>query len=372
MTDFSLHLVPCGSGLHLSDVADLRDKGLPIPHNYKSWPLHHNPSSWLWCRALYPDGQLLAVFAIEISRSRALPGMRIARIERIGRSLHEGALPHIGAILKALAERLPRLLRLDVQVFDENRSRLDAYRESLRASGAHQLSHPRSYERTLVLPLGRSDIDLLAGFSARTRRNLRRFERQTQLAIESISDVHYADRIVKLHEDSFRRTGGQTPDIDVRGMLADAKISNESSLIGVFRRDLPAPQDLVAFGWGRLHGDYAVYDMAGAERGEMPSNFAPGAAVMWALIGWARDQGASWFDLGGITPPALSSADPRYGISVFKRGFSSNERNISCEFRFEPNRLAATLAKVTSGTLPFLRLSARIIGRMKRLPAPIP
>ena len=61
---------------------------------------------------------------------------------------------------------------------------------------------------------------------------------------------------------------------------------------------------------------------------------------------WAKSQGVTWFDFGGITVGTQGDPDdPLGGISDFKRYFSRDVVEVGEERVFEPRRLRAGLAR---------------------------
>ena len=70
--------------------------------------------------------------------------------------------------------------------------------------------------------------------------------------------------------------------------------------------------------------------------------------LAWELIRWAKRHGASFFDLGGVTPSTHTGPDPFQGISAFKRFFSKTEVTLGDEWVLEPSPLKAGLARVVT------------------------
>ncbi|HFD87776.1 MAG TPA: GNAT family N-acetyltransferase [Gammaproteobacteria bacterium] len=338
MTSFTLQLTPCGGTEHLADLASFRQQSLPIPHSYASWSLHHHLAEWVWVRACRPDGSLLCAFAVALHSSHAIPGMRIGRIEHFGGDLHQAAAPLAGQILAATARHLPRLLRLEVQLFDTDPEHRNQVSRLLCAAGGNPMPEPRSYSHTLRLDLTASTEEVLfKQLSSRMRRNLRKTAREADIHIEPISDNSLTARISRLHNDSFKRHSGSAPALDIPAMIRDSQAGSGSQLLGAFDHRRPAPDHLIAFAWATFHGDHATYEHAASEPVRNASAIAPGAALMWRLILWAREQGASWFDLGGTLPPNSPDDHPLQGIITFKQGFSNDRVKLSSEYVFEPH-----------------------------------
>lgn len=355
VNDIRVQLLPCGSEQHRSDLAYFRDRNLPVPHNYSTWPLSSTRASWTWCRVLNDDNSLLAAYAIELTPSRALPGTQIGRVERLGRALHADAIVSIGRVLAETARVVPRMQRLDVHLFDEDARRRARYSDSLLAAGAVARDEMIGYDRTLVLELGKSDEDLLAAFSASTRRNVRQICKKTDFSIAPIREAIYVDRIRQLARSAFGRTGATPAALDVEAMLADSIRDEESALFGVFHVGQQPPDNLVAFAWGRLHGDYVVYEAGAVQRGGDLRRLSPGYALVWSLMIWAREKGATWFDLGGTFEADHGPEHPLHGISSFKRGFSIRERIVAREFTFGSNSILSGIARIT-------RRAAEVLG----------
>lgn len=338
MTLFTLQLTPCGSKEHLADLASFRQRLLPIPHSYSSWSLHDRSAEWIWVRACGPDDSLLCAFAVALHASRAIPGMRIGRIEHFGGEFHQTATPVAGQILAASARSIPRLLRLEVHLFDIDPERRKQLARSLSTAGGNPMPEPRTYSHTLRFNLDTSnEAALFKQLSSRMRRNLRKTARQPDIHIEPIIDDSFTERISRLHSDSFKRHSGSAPTLNVPAMIEDAREGCTSLLLGAFNHRQSSCNRLIAFAWAAFHGDHATYEHAAAEPVRNASAIAPGAALMWQLILWAREQGASWFDLGGALPPGYPDDHPLRGIITFKQGFSNDLIELSGEYAFEPH-----------------------------------
>jgi hypothetical protein len=343
----SLHtvaVVECCTPQHSADLAALRLRGRAIPHDYCSWPQHCSDGSWLWCRVTDRDGELLTGFTVHLTDSLALPHTRIGRIERLGRDLHEEVSDSMGSILVQVAHLIPRLLRLDVRIFDENAARRRRLEKSLAAAGWTLLEHQRSYSHTLVLALGCSEAAVYKSFTTRVRSSMRK-ALQTPLLHYGAVEPIYAERIRELHTLTFERTGAQAPPLNVHAILGDSRDRQSSCLIGAFANEARAPRDLVAFAWARMHGDHAVLEATASERSALfRQHLSPGFGLVSHLIAWAIEHGALWMDLGGLSTANPTPRDPMRGIVEFKMRFSTDFREVATEWRLEPHPLLARAA----------------------------
>jgi hypothetical protein len=343
MRSYEVSLEKSGSPVHLADLKALCKRNLPVPHHYASWPLHSTSGTWVWTRVL-DAGSLINGFAIHLAPSRAIPGMRIGRVERLGRSLHQETAPVMGALLRAAARQIPRLLQLDVRVFDEDPLRRQQLCDSLRTTGWTSIEGQREYSHTLVLKLADSHLEVLRGFTTRVRRTIKKALGSPALRFGPISGITYADRIRYLHGLPFARTGGKPPLIDVEGILQDSMSGDTSLLIGAFARGRTPPTDLVALMWARLHGDHAILEINASERSELFRHLSPGFGLVSNLISWAVQRKSQWIDLGGLSTMEPCAEDPMRGVIEFKKRFSTDFREVSEEWRLEPSPLLARTA----------------------------
>ncbi|HEY6922440.1 MAG TPA: GNAT family N-acetyltransferase [Steroidobacteraceae bacterium] len=333
----------CCTPQHAADLAALKLRHRAIPHEYGSWPWHCNEGSWLWCRVTDRDGELVTGFAVNLTDSLALPHTRIGRIERLGRDLHEEVSDAMGSILIQVAHSIPRLLRLDVRVFDENPMRRQRLEHSLATAGWTLLEHQRSYSHTLVLALGCSEAEVRKSFTSRARSSMRK-ALETPLLRYGAIGATYAERLRELHTLTFERTGAPPPLLDVEAILRDSQDAQSSYLIGAFATDRAPPEDLVAFAWTRLHGDHGVLEITASERSALFRKLSPGFGLMAHLVAWALEHGLRWMDLGGLSTLDPAPTDPLRGIVEFKTRFSRDFREVASEWRLEPHPMLARAA----------------------------
>ena len=234
-----------------------------------------------------------------------------------------------------------RVLRLHLEVF--LRSGMPEMRQILTRYGFVP-AQPRSYRFTLTLPVNADDEVLLA-----TRKSLRKRLREAEKSgvfVTPLLDQQYAGRIADLQRIAMQRSGGTFRIPDWTRIL---RISTEhpelSCVVGMFPSALrTAPDDLMGFGWGCMHGDHAEYRAAGTA--DVPAEFRTVSVshpLLWHLIRWSRETGATWFDMGGITLHS-DSDDPLAGVSAAKRVFSETVKEVGEEWVLEPRPWKSRLA----------------------------
>jgi hypothetical protein len=278
-------------------------------------------------------------------------------VDCLGRTLHEEIASRTGEVVREAARQIPRLLRLDVRIFDENPTRRRVMSESFGATGWSPTARRRQYSHTLVLDLASSEPEALRCLSKGVRTTVRKALGSPLLRYAPVESEQYEDRIEHLYSLTFKRTGGVPPPIDIKGILRDSVGGKSSLLIGAFARDQRAPGDLVALAWGRLHGDYADLAVNASERTPLFTNsLSPGFGLMWHLFAWAIEHNARWMDLGGLTGTTPAPEDPLRGIVEFKMRFSRDFREVAEEWQLEPH-------PVLSGAASAARRMVKLVQR---------
>jgi hypothetical protein len=340
-----IQLVNCGSDTHLTDVIYLRERGFALPHQYVGWCLQSQPKTWKWCRAIDEDNNLITGFAISINNSKAMPGAKIGRIERFGRALHAQLNIDPGYLLTQIIKGIPNLIRLVVEIYDEDEERRSSLIKKIEMAGAQRPHLARQYSSTLFVDLKESDEQLLKSLGQHTRRAIASTKKRGGI-VHKIDGKNYINRMKVILDQTFQRTGGTIPpDIDFDAMCREAVDGLNSLLVGVFWPGRSSPQDLVAFAWARHHGDIVCYDVAASERAEDIGSTPLMYILFWELFHWARQRNALWVDLGGVINPDESPDHPLYGISAFKRRLSKDERIVGAELWFEPVTILSLMAK---------------------------
>jgi GNAT acetyltransferase-like protein len=326
----------------------LHASGFPLPMtDYGEWSESLGHTTW-FLGIENEAGLCRGGLAIRVHPSRALPGFRILRVERLGANVDPSAYDATFEALARIARTSGRILRLHVETFSADAGTLARMGDAARAAGLLPSAAPRCYGPTSLIDLAREVPAILAGFNATARQNIRAVGK-FPVAIRPVTDPALIPRMDELLRDTMQRTGGHTPPREWQGILPySAAHPDRSRVIGLFRTDRPEPESLMAYAWGCCHGDHVQYSTAASTRAaDLRLPMAYGLA--WDLMQWGHAQGAKLFDFGGITEGTQGGADPLGGISDFKRYFKGSYAVVGAEWELEPRPAAARLARFLRG-----------------------
>jgi hypothetical protein len=304
-------------------------------------PVAQAQQSWM-IAATGGDNVIEAACVARVYRS-SIPFHRIFRVERL-------AIPPVPALtavmrgVAACAERIPRVIRAHVELFDLSGSRRGDTAAAATGAGFAHWDSPRGYVRTAVMDLRADAETLLGGLHPTARRHVRSVSRHP-VEVRVIGPDFPAPVLQRLLDETMSRTGGKLahkPWADILGL--SARRPDLSRVIGLFRTDTDDPSALLGFAWGCHHQDHAHYAAAASTRRtelRVPILYP----LAWDLILWARLHGAVIFDFGGITMGALGSDDPLGGISDFKRRFTDHVVEVGSEWAYEPRTMSSRAAR---------------------------
>lgn len=334
------------------------DTILPLVHRH-AWAAAQ-PANSLLLLPVYDDTRkLITVVAVQRDLSRVLPGHAFLRVQRFGHGWPaETWAPAIEA-LAALAKRDRRVLRLSMEVF--LRDGHDTMREVLRRNG-FQPAPPRSYRHTLTMDLRPTEEEILTPLKS-LRKRLKEVEK-INAAVVPLEDGRYAERLTSLQRQAMQRSGGSFRVADWPRLLQlSAQHPELSRIVGLFpSAEETAPEQMYGFAWGCMHGDHAEYRAAGtAELSGTIHRLPVSYPLLWNLVRWAKTNGSSWMDLGGVTVQE-GGDDQLAGISAFKSTFSHTLEEVGEEWMLEPHPLRSGLARGLSSLvakMPSMRKPAK-------------
>ena len=326
---------------------------LPLPHR-STWARAFGSAGSWFVGVRDASGKCTFGFAVEVAQSRALPGHCLLRVKRFGAALTTEATTAGLRALVHFSRHQRRILRLYVEVFSPDpdvRNTIASLATSLKF---HQVQVQCSYRNTVVVDLT-PDVSEIFSFLTRSARRNIRSPGKKGFETYAITDPVYAEKMDALQEETMARTGGQYQKQDwARIVEFSNRYPTLSRVVGTFRPDTTGPNSLVAFVWGCGHGDHATHTSAASTRA-IDSNVPLSYAMSWDLICWAKRNGATWFDFGGITQGSLGDTDNLGGISDFKRFFSKQVTTVGDEWIFEPHPLRGTLARLVSAAVTWTR-----------------
>lgn len=312
-----------------------------------------------WCLGIEdPDGRCQGSVPIQVIRSRVLPTHRILRVERFGSGVTPSAW---GAALRALASvasRQPRVLRLHVELFALEQDRFERLNNLAREAGLLPSPTPRCYGTTALVDLQPSVAEVLASFHGTARRHIRGVEKHP-VEVRIITEENLGPRMDTLLQETLARTGGAFEPRNWSAIIRFSRVRPDlSRIVGLFQTVAGDENTLLAYAWGCCHGDHVEYATAASTRAtelKLPMAYP----LAWDLMQWAREQGAMFFDFGGMTEGSHGSSDALGGISDFKRYFNGMTARVGEEWVLEPSPFASKAARIASRLANRLRQGAR-------------
>lgn len=272
-------------------------------------------------------------FALHWWPSNALPAHFIVRLERLGEAIPEGAERAVVLAAIELTRQSKRVLRVDAEICDRNDARRRRIARRLQEASFVIQPQVRTYEQTLAIDVQKSDELLLGSFSARARRAIRKAQR-AQIHVSPIDDNTLIPQLEAIQRETYQRTGANAPVRPWPKLLSAVRRSpNRIQIFGASFENSDNARQIVAFALVIRNGTSVQYDVAGSTR--LPESNVPLMyPVIWKLLRWARDTGASWFDFGGITDISLQeNQNPLHGISEFKRTFGGEQLIVGEDWR---------------------------------------
>ncbi|HKP97764.1 MAG TPA: hypothetical protein VJ385_18640, partial [Fibrobacteria bacterium] len=167
-------------------------------------------------------------------------------------------------------------------------------------------SHCRIPEKTLVVPLERSEEEILAGFATRARTSIRQAQKTVEVRLAAAPEER------RLFYEAYlpfaAGKGLLVPNPDEEEELEIFLARNREGELLQAAAFLPAPREKI---YRYRYGVYVRKSQANA-------------ILIQAAMGRARNLGAAFFDLGGVTPGARPGS-PEAGINFFKSQFGGVE-----------------------------------------------
>jgi len=287
--------------------------------------------------------------------TRSLPGHYRLRATHVGYGADVSGVATMLEAMQGLVRHRHELLDVNVEVFAADpgrRARIEAGALSL---GFVPVQPAQRYHRTARLDLLRDEDEILASFTAVCRRAIRDPAKKGY-RVEAISDGRWAPRMDELWNETFTRTHMTPPARSWRPRIAYAMEHPDLfRIVGTFGPGYPDGDSLVAFSCGMNNGDHAVYS-DGASTRHLGTTVSLSYAPLWDLARWAKANGCSWLDMGGISAGTYGDPnDLRGGIADFKRRFTNDVIEVGREWQYRTSSLKSLLSQTIRGSVSALR-----------------
>lgn len=171
---------------------------------------------------------------------------------------------------------------------------------------------------TVVVDLTQSEDELLASFKQRTRRSIRKADREGAV-VEFFTDASAADDFWELHTAMAERAGITLRERAYFDHNWGTWLEAGKGMFCLARPSADAPYAAGAFVWYDEHA--AVYKDGGSLR--IPEANGLQYTVQWECMKWAKAHGCKAYDMFGMPPSwDLDDEDHRmHGLVQFKTGF---------------------------------------------------
>ncbi len=191
--------------------------------------------------------------------------------------------------------------------------------------------------RTLILDLGKTEEDLLAAMTKKTRQYIRKSERDG-VVVRQIKDIAELPAVMSVYKDTAARAGfalhGDDYYRDIFTLLGENNL-----LFGAYYEGA-----LVSFVWSAISSSTAfeLYGGMSVKGQELRANYA----LKWHAVRKCKEWGLARYDMNGLLND---------GVSAFKEGFASHKDTLAGTYDYPLSPLYSIWAK----TLPWGKKVAR-------------
>lgn len=172
--------------------------------------------------------------------------------------------------------------------------------------------HAMDAEYTWVLPLAKSEDDILAGMRKTTRYEIRRAI-NAGVSVEKTTDPEQLKHFFRLYDETMKRQDF----VPTRGIAEEfavfVKEGKAVLLLGSYQNKMSGAA-IIIFG-----GDQAIYHYGASARSDVGVSYL----VQWEAIREAKQRGCLVYNFWGIAPDDKKN-HPWRGITLFKTGFGGH------------------------------------------------
>jgi hypothetical protein len=250
-----------------------------------------------------------------------------------------------------------RALRLETYVVCNNSSGREEIESLLREFGfVEELSgcFPATYRDSVVVDLDQAEDEIWSSLNRRAKRQINLLDKRPVRLIR-IEDDAYAGRLQCLWLETLRRKHAAPYELPWKEYIEfSRKYPDRSAIFSLVSAEDPIQaSSILSFVWATRSGTYGRYE-EGATASNATARIGLAHAPMWRSIQWAKQTGATWFDLTG-TKPNVHSSDPMFGVSEFKRQFGGDEFQVRSDWSWTPRPRLFLTAKTISKAMHRVR-----------------
>lgn len=343
------------------------DQGMTLPlMQTVAWTEAMNERCW-YISVRDAHGQLLLTLSFLVEKSRILPGHFNLRSRRCPATSAPDAMESMLLAFHQLPRSIRnKVLKVNVEVFGEQSER-DRLSQVLEGLDFTRKSNPSAYNETAIVDLKPDVSDIMMSFHKTGRSNIRQADKHP-VEIRPIANTDYIERMDSLLNEVINRTSGVVDHYDWPRVIDFVNSNpNRSILLGLFAEGIDGPDALLAYVWGRNHGDCVEYFVSAATR-DSSVKLPMAYPLVWAMLKWGKECGCSWGDLGGITRASgiAGETDRLAGISGFKRYFSKDIKVVCNELEWQPNPVRLQSADVLRNVVTNIRTVPEYFQKIKR------
>lgn len=266
------------------------------------------------------DGIAAMQACVNVGSPRWFSGFSMATVPKLCRARNSSDQEVGLAALRDFCAKNSRImtLRLQPERFDWL-DLMDFQAHGLRQG--YNVTNPLGTVRTRIVDIYASSEELAGKLSKRTRANI--FERRrSRVELRPVVEPRFLEPCREAATAARLRTGADRTSYDFERTFALAAAEPDRvRILGLFFKE--RPEDLMAYIIAFRRGDLLEFSMGGSFPNEelraLPFNYF----LIWDVIEWARSQGCTRMDMGGVTDGG--PADPLRGITKFKRCFPGQE-----------------------------------------------
>ncbi len=195
---------------------------------------------------------------------------------------------------------------------------------------------------TLILDLGKTEEELLAPMSKKTRQYIRKSGSEDGVEIHQVKDREELEKCMQVYRETAERAGFALHDDDYYYDVFD-NLDEASPVFAVYKDGWP-----IAFLWLAISATTAfeLYGGMNDDGQQLRVNYA----LKWHAIRKTKEWGIERYDMNGLVSD---------GVSNFKRGFADHEDKLVGTY----DKPLSPLYVVWATVLPFAKKVVRIIKR---------